>query len=71
MQLRYRCHARLEDHIRAAEDTAMRATLPFHNINLNRIWLAITAIAVELLAGPRGSRAEWMRLALASQRIPA
>jgi hypothetical protein len=33
----------------AAKDTGMR-NLPFHDMNQNRIWLAITALATELLA---------------------
>jgi hypothetical protein len=49
LELRHRRHARVEDRIRAAKDTGMR-NLPFHDMNQNRIWLAITALASELLA---------------------
>jgi hypothetical protein len=49
LELRHRRHARVEDRIRAAKDTGMR-NLPFHDITQNRIWLAITALAAELLA---------------------
>jgi hypothetical protein len=49
LELRHRRHARVEDRIRAAKDTGMR-NLPFHDITQNRIWLAITALASELLA---------------------
>ena len=49
LELRHRHHARVEDRIRAAKDTGMR-NLPFHEFNQNRIWLAITALATELLA---------------------
>jgi hypothetical protein len=49
LELRHRRHARVEDRIRAAKDTGMR-NLPFHDMNQNRIWLAITALATELLA---------------------
>jgi hypothetical protein len=49
LELRHRRHARVEDRIRAAKDTGMR-NLPFHDIGQNRIWLAITALATELLA---------------------
>jgi hypothetical protein len=49
LELRHRRHARVEDRIRAAKDTGMR-NLPFHDTTQNRIWLAITALAAELLA---------------------
>jgi hypothetical protein len=49
LELRHRRHARVEDRIRAAKDTGMR-NLPFHEFGQNRIWLAITALATELLA---------------------
>src|SRR5581483_11075777 len=49
LELRHRRHARVEDRIRAAKDTGMR-NLPFHDMNQNRIWLAVTALASELLA---------------------
>jgi DDE family transposase len=49
LELRHRRHARVEDRIRAAKDTGMR-NLPFHHMNQNKIWLAITALATELMA---------------------
>ncbi len=35
--------------MRAAKDTGMR-NLPFHDMNQNRIWLAVAALAADLLA---------------------
>jgi len=49
LELRHRRHARVEDRIRAAKDTGLR-NLPFHDTDHNRIWIAITALAQELLA---------------------
>ena len=49
IELRHRRHARVEDRIRAAKDTGLR-NLPFHDTDQNRIWLAITALAQDLLA---------------------
>ncbi len=49
LELRHRRHGRVEDRIRAAKDTGM-PNLPFHDMAQNRIWLAITALATELLA---------------------
>jgi hypothetical protein len=49
LELRHRRHARVEDRIRAAKDTGMR-NLPFHDMNQNRIWLAVAALAADLLA---------------------
>jgi len=49
LELRHRRHARVEDRIRAAKDTGLR-NLPFHDTDQNRIWVAITALAQELLA---------------------
>jgi hypothetical protein len=49
LELRHRRHARVEDRIHNAKDTEMR-NLPFHNLTQNRIWLAITALASDLLA---------------------
>ena len=49
LELRHRRHARVEDRIRAAKDTGMR-NLPFHDSTQNRIWLAISALAQDLLA---------------------
>ena len=49
LELRHRRHARVEDRIRAGKDTAMR-NLPFHELNQNRIWLALAALAADLLA---------------------
>jgi hypothetical protein len=49
LELRHRRHARVEDRIRAAKDTGLRH-LPFHDMNQNRIWVAIRALAQDLLA---------------------
>jgi hypothetical protein len=49
LELRHRRHARVEDRIRAAKDTGLR-NLPFHDLDQNRIWVAITALAQDLLA---------------------
>jgi Transposase DDE domain group 1 len=49
LELRHRRHARVEDRIRAAKDTGL-ANLPFHDTDQNRIWIAITALAQDLLA---------------------
>jgi hypothetical protein len=49
LELRHRRHARVEDRIRAAKDTGMR-NLPYHALAHNQIWLAITALAQDLLA---------------------
>ena len=49
LELRHRRHARVEDRIRAAKDTGLR-NLPFHDTNQNRIWVAISALAQDLLA---------------------
>jgi Transposase DDE domain group 1 len=49
LELRHRRHARVEDRIGNAKDTGMR-NLPFHDLAQNRIWLAITALATDLLA---------------------
>jgi hypothetical protein len=48
LELRHRRHARVEDRIRAAKDTGLR-NLPFHDADQNRIWLAISALAQDLL----------------------
>jgi hypothetical protein len=49
LELRHRRHARVEDRIRAAKDTGLR-NLPFHDADQNRIWIAISALAQDLLA---------------------
>lgn len=49
LELRHRRHARVEDRIRAGKDTGIR-NLPFHHMTQNRIWLAIAALAADLLA---------------------
>jgi hypothetical protein len=49
LELRHRRHARVEDRIRAAKDTGLR-NLPFHDMNQNRVWVAISALAQDLLA---------------------
>lgn len=49
LELRHRRHARVEDRIRSAKDTGL-ANLPFHDTAQNRIWVAIAALAADLLA---------------------
>lgn len=49
LELRHRRHAPVKDRIRASKDTGLR-NLPFHNIDQNRISVAITALAADLLA---------------------
>lgn len=41
--------ARVEDRIRVAKDIGLR-NLPFHDTDQNRIWVAISALAQDLLA---------------------
>ena len=49
LELRHRRRARAEDRIRAAKDTGL-TNLPLHELNQNRIWCAIIALASELSA---------------------
>ncbi|WP_214370619.1 transposase [Pseudonocardia sp. H11422] len=49
LELRHRRHARVEDRIRAGKNTELR-NLPLHDTDQNRIWIAITALAADLLA---------------------
>jgi Transposase DDE domain group 1 len=49
LELRHRRHARVEDRIRAAKDTGVRNP-PFHDMTQNQIWLAVSALAQDLLA---------------------
>ena len=49
LELRHRRHARVEDRIRNGKDTGLR-NLPYHDMAQNRIWLAIAALAADLLA---------------------
>jgi hypothetical protein len=49
LQLRHRRRARVEDRIRAAKDTGL-TNLPLHDLDQNRIWCAIIALACELTA---------------------
>jgi hypothetical protein len=53
LELRHRRRARAEDRIRAAKDTGL-TNLPLPDLNQNRIWCAIVALACELMA--------WMQL---------
>lgn len=58
LELRHRRRARCEDRIRTAKDTGL-TNLPLHGFAQNEIWLAIVALASELIA--------WMQmLALSS-----
>ena len=49
LELRHRRRARAEDRIRAAKDTGLR-NLPLHELDQNRIWQAIVALACEITA---------------------
>jgi Transposase DDE domain group 1 len=49
LELRHRRRARAEDRIRTAKDTGLR-NLPLHELNQNRIWCALVALACELTA---------------------
>jgi hypothetical protein len=49
LELRHRRRARCEDRIRAAKDTGLR-NFPLHDFAQNRIWLAVSTLAQELLA---------------------
>jgi Transposase DDE domain group 1 len=49
LELRHRRRARAEDRIRCAKDTGL-TNLPLHDLNQNRIWCAIIALACELTA---------------------
>jgi hypothetical protein len=47
LELRHRRRARAEDRIRVAKDTGL-TNLPLHDLDQNRIWGAIVALACEL-----------------------
>ena len=49
LELRHRRRARAEDRIRAAKDTGL-TNLPLHELDQNRIWQAIVALACEITA---------------------
>jgi len=49
LELRHRRRARCEDRIRNAKDTGL-ANLPLHDMDQNRIWCAIVALACEITA---------------------
>jgi hypothetical protein len=51
--LRHRRRARAKDRIRAAKDSGL-ANLPLHDLNQNRIWCALVALACEITS--------WMQL---------
>lgn len=53
LELRHRGRARVEDSIRAGEDTGMR-NLPHHGFEHNQTWLELSLIAQDLLC--------WMKL---------
>lgn len=53
LELRHRRRARAEDRIRIAKDTGLR-NLPLHDLDQNRIWCALVALACELTT--------WMQL---------
>ena len=49
LELRHRRRARVEDRIRCMKDAGLR-NLPLHGFDQNRIWLAIVALAADLVA---------------------
>jgi hypothetical protein len=49
LELRHRRRARAEDRIRCAKDTGL-TNLPLHDLDQNRIWCALVALACELTA---------------------
>ncbi|MGS2807674.1 MULTISPECIES: IS1380 family transposase [Nocardia] len=49
LELRHRRRARCEDRIRHAKDTGAR-NLPYRGFDANRIWLALVALALDLIA---------------------
>jgi hypothetical protein len=49
LELRHRRRARAEDRIRCAKDTGL-TNLPLHDLDQNRIWCAIIALACEITA---------------------
>ncbi len=49
LELRHRRRARAEDRIQVAKDTGLR-NLPLHELDQNRIWCAIVALACEITA---------------------
>lgn len=61
LELRHRRRARAEDRIRCAKDTGL-TNLPLHDLDQNRIWCALIALACELTT--------WMQL-LAYTNHPA
>jgi len=78
LELRHRRRARVEDRIRAAKDTGLR-NLPLHELDQNRIWQAIVALACEitvwtqLLAFTQHTARRWepKRLRLRLLSLPA
>jgi hypothetical protein len=49
LELRHRRRARTEDRIRCAKDTGL-TNLPLHDLDQNRIWCALVALACEITA---------------------
>jgi hypothetical protein len=49
LELRHRRRARAEDRIRIAKDTGL-ANLPVHDLDQNRIWCALVALACEIIS---------------------
>ena len=78
LELRHRRRARCEDRIRTAKDTGLRA-FPLHDFTQNQLWLAIVALAAEIVAwmqmlalpGHQARRWEPKRLRLRIFTIPA
>src|SRR3954453_5114254 len=61
LELRHRSRPRAEDRIRSLKDGGLR-NLPLHGFDQNKIWLAVVALAADLLA--------WMQT-LAFEPYPA
>ena len=77
LELRHRQRARAEDRIRCAKDTGL-TNLPLHDLDQNRIWCAIVALACEVttwaqmlaLTGHQARRWEPKRLRLRLLSLP-
>ena len=71
LELRHRRRARAEDRIRAAKDTGLR-NLPLHELDQNRIWQAVVALACEITAWTQTARLHRApRTAVGTQTAPA
>jgi hypothetical protein len=62
LEARHRAHARVEDRIRHAKDTGL-GRFPSREFGINSAWLAVTAIAADLIA--------WLRLLALPDQLAA